>query len=319
MALEQAVAYTKNPKVGSIGSVGLYYDERNSRIKGICGKLICKREDLEEFFCKISDFEGRHPSASRTTVRAFVKKGLIEEIMRGTKFEVEAKIPADRAIEGFDFVYFGANRQGRIPDAETTKNEMENIQRVLSTIKPIPEEKALERVERAGYRICFSTKGREDIQTLLNLYSEAYAKYTFEINEDAINYMLNNGNRVVLARNAEGKIASVLIAEGCNFEVDGQLVRLFELSDFATFKAERGKGLITALQVAAIKLIRSIYPDALIYAEDRAPWLPVLKSSREAGMEYGGRLPFHCMLVSDRNFDYQQNHDYESLQVFYAK
>ncbi|MEM4554534.1 MAG: hypothetical protein QXT25_01660 [Candidatus Anstonellaceae archaeon] len=319
MALEQAVAYAKKANVGSIGSVGLHYDEHNRRIKGIYGKLICKKVDLEELFLKVADFESKNPSATRTTVRAFVRKGLIDGISKVAKFEVEAKMPADRAIKGFDLVYFGANKPERMPDAETTKNEIENIRYVLSSVSPIPQQKAFERVESCGYRICFSAQGKEDIRTLLNLYSEAYAKYTFEINEDTINYMLSNGNRVVLARNVEGKIVSVLIAEGCSFEIDGRLVRLFELSDFATFKAERGKGLITALQIAAINLIRSIYPEALIYAEDRAPWLPVLKSSREAGMEYAGRLPFHCVLVSDRNFNYQQNYEYESLQVFYAK
>jgi len=157
----------------------------------------------------------------------------------------------------------------------------------------------------------------------LNLYTEAFQLYTFPINQDTVKIMLGNGNRSYVARDAAGEIASVLIAEQATFRLDdGSVVNMYELSDYATFRKDRGSGLMTALQMHAIEDLRSGDEHAIIYAEDRAPWTAVNRSSKQAGMVYSGTLPFHCLIVSDRDFSYSQHHEshenYETLNVWAA-
>ncbi len=322
MVIEQAISRGNGGGSGSVGAVGrLSYDERNKRVKGMFSQLITTKDAVERLVSRVSDQESRHPSATRTTFRAFVQKGLLEGIQKDSLagYNVEAVVPADRAVPGFDIVYFGRNHESRMPDGATLAAEGANLRWVLENVSAVGREHAFARAQNGGYSISLGA-GEGDVRTLLNLYSQAYQKYTFEIDENAISYMLGNGNKTFVARNSSGSIASILIAEECVVNLEnGSQARLFELSDFATFGEDRKNGLITALQIRAIDFLRSLDPRAIIYAEDRAPWTPVLKSSREAGMAFAGTLPFHCGLVSDRTFDYQVNHDYETLQVFYAK
>ncbi|MCX8196742.1 MAG: hypothetical protein N3G80_00275 [Candidatus Micrarchaeota archaeon] len=319
MVLEQSIQHAKKMEVGSIGSAGLFFDERNSRIKGIHTKLIKSMKDAYEMVELVKDFERRHSQATRTTVRAFVRKPLVEEMRRIQDYKVEAVLPAENALPEFDLVYIGKNSQKRLPDELTAKKEKEILEWVLANVKPISAQQAYERITTAGYYISYAKKEESDVQELLKLYSEAYSRYTFEINEEVITYLFENGNKIIAARNAQRNICSVLVAEKCSLQIENSVVELVELSDFATFRKDRGNGLITALQIFAIELVKKLHPKAIIYAEDRAPWKPVIKSSKEAGMHYAGTLPFHCQIISDRSFNYQLNYEYESLQVFYAR
>jgi hypothetical protein len=142
------------------------------------------------------------------------------------------------------------------------------------------------------------------VRQLLDLYHEAYQEYTFEINSDTINDMLNNGNIVLVGRSPDGTIVSSLIAEHASVSVDGRQVHLYELSDYATLRAHRRNGLITAMQIMAVQAIRGLPhgQESIIYAEDRAAWEAVNISSHKAGLVYTGTLEKHCVLVSDRSF-----------------
>jgi hypothetical protein len=75
---------------------------------------------------------------------------------------------------------------------------------------------------------------------------------------------------------------------------------------------------MTAMQMEVVSQIRALAhgPEAVIYSEDRAPWEAVNISSRRAGLEYGGTLPLHCVLVSDRSFGEQGT--MENLNVWFA-
>ncbi len=365
MVLETAIASTNGnrAKVGSVGSVGrLAFDERNSRMKGIFREVVRTPEGLSAIFSRAAQAEGAHPQATRTTFRAFVDRGLIEDIRRAQRlleqegqvaadahqrvdgtagqfisqlrrlrqetgvelgeYSLEAVVPTNGAVEGCDLVYFGRNSAQRTPPEDLRQKEGQSLSEVQRSTGTVRRADAIARAENGGYSISLSegNHSQEDIRALLNLYHEAYQLYTFEVNEQTIQVMVGNGNKVFAARDEKGRIASALIAEECTVELEGgQKVTMYELSDFATFRADRGNGLITALQIEAVRLLRKLDPHAIIYAEDRAPWMPVNKSSKEAGLTYGGTLPFHCALISDRNFEYNGgNRQYESLNVWYA-
>jgi hypothetical protein len=361
MVLQAAVA--NGNKVSSVGAVGkMAFDERNKRIKGIAREVVRTSEGLSAIFSRAAEAEGAHPQATRTTFRAFVDRGLIEDLRKAERlllqegavradahhradgtaeasishlrrqresigvelgsYFIEAVIPTNGAVDGCDLVYFGKNSLRRTPSEKLRQDEQESLSKVQASTQAVRPADAIARATEGGYAISLSegSQSQEDLRALLNLYHEAYELYTFEVNEQTIQVMVGNGNKVLSARGADGSIASVLIAEECAVELEGgQRVTIYELSDFATFRKDRGNGLITALQIEAVRILRELDPHAIIYAEDRAPWMPVNKSSKEAGLEYGGTLPFHCALISDRNFDYNGgNRQYESLNVWYA-
>ncbi|MFA6328944.1 MAG: hypothetical protein WCY41_05860 [Candidatus Micrarchaeia archaeon] len=325
MALQQASIG------GNVGSVGAAwppaFDAGNARIKGFCPSVITSRNGLfQDAFAHANNARRAHPEATRVTFRAFVRRGLLEGISRSCgkmEFSVEAVVPADNAVPGFDMVYFGRNESVRTPPEKLRRKENESLEGIRSTVARANPSEAIERVESGGYQISMPENGsvhnEQDIRTLLNLYKEAYQQYTFPINETTIQVMVGNGNRVVVARDAGGQIASALIAEECELGLgNGMRVKLYELSDFATFEKHSGKGLMTALQIEAVKLIRSLPggEKAIIYSEDRAPWSWVNKSSHKAGMEFAGTLPWPCAMMARR--DVQYTGKYESLNVWYA-
>lgn len=315
-------------KAGSIGSAWPpALDASNARIKGICPTVIRDRKTLYlDAFAPASNARRAGPEATRTTFRAFVRRGLVEEIAKENgkmDFAVEARVPADNLMPGFDLVYFGRNDFVRMPPMEVRREENEGLARIRQEVPRVDREVAMARLTASGYQITMPKNGdvhnERDIERLLSLYQEAYQIYTFPINETTIQVMLGNGNRVVIARDADRQISSALIAEECKLRLsNGQTALMYELSDFATFRHDRGMGLMTAMQIEAVRLIRSLPGGerAIIYAEDRAPWQPVNKSSQQAGMNFAGTLPWHCTLLSDRNVNYAS--EYESLNVWYA-
>ncbi|MFH1784971.1 MAG: hypothetical protein ABH842_00945 [Candidatus Micrarchaeota archaeon] len=306
-------------QVGSVGAVWpARYDGHNSRIKGFCTERILARRDLDRMVGSVHDIQAAHPQATRTTVRAFVGKGLLEGIRKADGLDVEAVVPADRIMPGFSMVYFGRNRSERMPDPEVLKAEIDSLAR-MAGIEPVTTTEAARRISDAGYAISPVDQNgakQRDIARLLALYREAYEKYTFDITEGSMEEMLSNGNIVVVARERTTQdIVASLIAEHCTLIIDGQTVHLFELSDFATFRAHRGNGLMTLMQMDARVAIRRLHgDDAVIYSENRAPWEAVNRSSQKAGFTYCGTLPKHCILVSDRDFN--ETGDMENLHVW---
>jgi hypothetical protein len=324
MALTQVAA--NGGKVGSIGaSWPPAFDASNARIKGICPTVIRDKKALYlDAFAPARNARRAGPEATRTTFRAFVRRELVEKI-RGEKqdFAIEARVPSDNFMPGFDLVYFGRNYFVRQPPVEVRRAEIESLENIRRKVPRVDREVAMARLTAEGYQITMPKNGdvhnERDMETLLNLYQEAYQLYTFPINKTTIQVMLGNGNRVVIARDADRQIASVLIAEECEIRLDnGRVAMMYELSDFATFLSHSKKGLMTALQIEAVRLIRSLPggQQAIIYAEDRAPWKWVNKSSQQAGMVFTGTLLYHCTMMARRSVEYEGT--YESLNVWYA-
>lgn len=324
MVLTQAIA-TKNGKVGSIGaSWPPKFDAHNARVKGFCTRLIGNQNNLNEVFSEVSSVKKGTPEATRSTFRAFVGRNLVENIRGNSNLEysVEAVVPAQNAMPGYDVVYFGRNEVSRTPPESIRSEERETLAKINGTVATVEYRQAMARVHEGGYRIELKTGGtqRQDIDDMLSLYHEAYQKYTFDINENTIQYMVGNGNKVVFGRGNDNRIASALIAEECTLALEnGKTVVLYELSDFATFEKDRKNGLMTAMQHFAVGLIRNLPggEQAIIYAEDRAPWGAVNRSSKQAGLENCGTLPYACDMLAVRSVEYTGQ--YESLNVWHAR
>lgn len=307
-------------KVGSIGSARPTFDRRNRRVKGFSLLAHRSMDSVRRLFEDVRTVERENPRATRTTVRAFVRQGLVEQIRGDLElpYDVEAAVPAGNAVEGCSMVYFGRNTSERMPNPEIFRAELDSV-REVSTIQAVSRESAIKRTTDAGFRISDLTHPTEqDVRQLLELYREAYQKYTFEINEDTIGDMLNGNNIVLIARDEQG-IASALIAERCQLELeDGRKIWVVELSDYATLRRARRNGLTTAMQIEIVEMLRAMEggSTSVIYAEDRAAWIAVNISSAKAGLTYFGTLPKHCILESDR--DFLEHGQYETLNVWAA-
>ena len=324
MALRETIIERK-AKTGSVGAVWPpTYDGHNNRVKGFCPYIISNRLLGTAMLRQVMDARKRSNSHSRTTIRAFAEKGLLDgmaEEIRENNMGIEAKFDAGNTIRGCELVYIGGNSRERMPDPMILEQELQSV-RSMDHLRPVSYREAMERVRKSGHTVSKLEQATQaDIEDLLGLYNEAYQKYTFEITEQSVRDMLNNGNVVIVGRYAGTRIVSALIAEHCELLMEGGKIRadLFELSDYATRKEHRGNGLITVMQMEVIKAIRAMRKgyESIIYAEDRAAWIPVNRSSKKAGMEYCGTLPKHCLLESDRSF--QETGDYENLNVWFHR
>lgn len=305
-------------KTGSVGATWPpRFDQHNNRIKGFCTRTIGSMEDARGMFREIEDARSASPQATRTTVRAFVASGLVEGLRAESPMRIEASFDADNAVPGHSIVYFGSTAQSRMPPEEVTSRELASV-REIQGLERTSFLEANIRIASAGYGISrLNGNGLPQVGRLLELYQEAYQEYTFTLSPQTVGEMLSNGNIVIVGQDRKGEIVSALIAEHVELAIEhGRTVHLYELSDYATFRAHRGMGLITLMQMEAINTIRAMDggTEAVIYAEDRAAWTAVNRSSQKAGMTYGGTLLQHCVIVSDRDFGEEGR--YENLNVW---
>lgn len=306
-------------KTGSVGaSWPPRYDAHNSRVKGFCTRAIESREDARVMLQEARDVEASSPGATRTTIRAFVRQGLVEELRGAEGFSLEARFDASNAVAGHELAYFGRNTGARMPDAESFERELESVSRLVWGVGRTDLQSASLRVAASGYSLSrLNGNGLFEVDRLLELYREAYAEYTFDLTPQTVSGMLSNGNIVIVGRDRESQVVSSLIAEHVELALEhGRTIHLYELSDYATFRAHRGNGLITLMQMEAINSIRALPhgQEAVVYAEDRAAWMAVNKSSQRAGMTFSGTLMQHCVLVSDRDFG--ETGRFENLNVW---
>ncbi len=352
MTLMMTAATGVQRNVGSVGAVWPpRFEPENARTKGFYPHRLGSLADIREVLSNAWNAHHRNGS-TRCSVRAFVGRNLIETIRRGdgmdSSFRVEAVVPATHAVLDHDLVYFGVNepercrafeffdipggRQPYIPGAREQPSFMtpyEQIrcieQRIVqrsSEKNSVDLETARVRIARAGYRMERLNQMCEfDLDVLEQLYHEAYQEYTFPITRENIARMLTDDNVFMVARDANNRIVSAMVGEGCPMEIDGTQMRLVELSDYATFIAHEGHGLITALQLESIRTLREEMGSqgTIIHAETRAPWTSVNIAARKAGMIYCGTAELHCTLEARRDTSFRSFFygPYENLNVFY--
>jgi len=220
--------------------------------------------------------------------------------------KVEGIIPSDHIFKGapVDMVYLGRNTPDRLP-IKTVFNKMLKTNCAQTKHDRPDPASVFSKLESHGYvleRLSRSTSTLQtDLEALALLYKEALPVYMFEITSITLMDLLQNDRNIFLVVRNNQHIVSSLIAEHASLEIDGRTVSLFELSDFATseqvFGNHQGYGLMTALQLRAIRMIREICDDEVfVYAEDRGQLPAVVRSSYNAGLTLVGALPIHVMI-----------------------
>jgi hypothetical protein len=246
--------------IGSIGAVGRpVYDSHNNRVKGFCTTVITSPEmvyPLIEEARKIRDAT----RATRITLRFVTTVPL--ELGRLAEFESSPRIintqlmedPVTHYFSGFETIpiplggswrgywvqYFGENSRERIAPKNVREKEDEIVYESLRTAR---WRDPFQRVRQAGYRIEIGIRDDSDIKQLSELYNLVYRDYTFPLTEDNIRALVKSPTSITaLARDNNGNIVSVAVAEVAEILTDRGLLRISELSDEATHPYHRNKG-----------------------------------------------------------------------------
>ncbi len=312
----------------SVSSVGatwpLYHDVPNERRKGFFPHRLDTEHTHERLIRGIREAAENYPNATRTTVRALVGKSMLEAVSNNGLGTVEAIVNIANIDVNYDLVYFGQNHPARRAPLEVRVREQESIQRIITEIQPVSEEAAMARLRDGKYSIVpIQNPGPALIEQLLHLYQATYEHYTFPITPENISIMAAPPNILLVAFASDGQVAGALVAEKAQVKIDGDTLTLYELSDYATHREHRGAGIMTAMQIHAIRYLRNLPGgrEFVIYSENRAPWEPVSISSQKTGlMTYSGTLEQQCKLLSDRtpSIGVQADVLYEDLHVFTA-
>ncbi len=312
---------TQKSMQSSIGSNGIHYDSYNNRIKGFSSFSILDTNSFARLEHLVSQTESNHPNSSRTTIRALVSNRMLDSVGKNGLGKIEAKIDIANIDPCMSLVYLGKNSNLRSSPKHIITQEKDSINHIVSTINPTTRKDAISRLNSGGYKIEQLTNPTQNqIHELAQLYQTTFSAYTFELNEQSVKNMCSNGNIMLITLSSQNQIVGAMVAEHAIVEVDSSAISLYELSDYATSSSHRGNGAMTAMQIEAINLIRSLPNgnEAIVYSENRAPWTPVSISSHKTGlMFYCGTLEQHCIINSDR--DINETGNMENLHVFSAK
>ncbi len=293
---------------GSIGAGAPRYDGRNGRIKGFHNR-IAEPEGMCRLLQGVRRMMEAH-GAGRGTLRVLAPAAGLRRTMDSAAaegFEAEAAIPHRE----YAIVYLGRNTGQRAPAPGVLAAEREDLRAAIESHRGSGGSAA------EGFSIdAPSPDSREDVRALVSLWRQAFTSYIFPIEFDTVRDVLSDDANLCFVARAGGRIVSSLVAERAAVDVEHVRLRLCELSEFATEPEFRGRGLMTMLQRAAIGATREVWPDAAIYAENRAEEPGSYRSSLRAGMHYGGTLMQHCTIEGDRRA-FGQEGRHENLHVLY--
>ena len=305
------LAHTQCGQAGSIGPRDPAPATCN-RIKGFHPDVLTDRSSVDRFLDRVHTAQDAHPTATRTSVRAFIERGMRRKMgPRVNGLRVEGIVPVDHIAPGVDMVYLGANKEGRIPNRTVFESMVRENHRQTTATRPKTQD-VNAKIAANGYgieKLTLETASPTDLDVLVKLYREAFPVYIFEITTQTLKDLLREpGNIFLVARSNSGAIVSSMIAEYSSLDVGGTPVDLYELSDFATDRAHQGRQLMVSLQIRALSMIEEIGNPSIIYAEDRGPLPAVVRSSHFAGLSLVGALPAHVTISG------QGHENYASIQ-----
>jgi len=285
-----------NPSIGRIGE--MYYDEHNNRIKFFSTDVHLSGESIDILMGRALRMMGQE-SATRIAARFFTRCGYNQN--------AEAIIPLNNGFSGIELVFVGINNEGRQSSAEICAEE----DALLELLNQSPSSSGIPQ----GYsihRLTLQDTAPEDINSMAELYREAFTTYITELDESAISAMIEN-SVVYAVRDSEKRIVSTVVAEIGSLQTSEGDFRICELSEMATRRSHRGQGLVSAAARALIEDIRDEVD--LIYAEARACHMPINQAFLNLGFQYAGRLNKQCILSGDSEI--QEEGPYENLNVWY--
>lgn len=301
MANQTNTASSVNPSIGSIGT--MYHDERNNRVKYFSTKIHSSPKSIENEFNACVEMM-QETGATRATMRAVANFPYVGD-------SVEAAIPLNNGFGNHRIIYLGQVSGARTNPQEVLDEEAAMLRKILETgIVRVRNNPDIEVI-----RITKDSATGANIRDMVELYNEAFTTYTSALDENAVRSMIEN-TVVYGAADETGRIISTSVAEIAAVPMEsGKTLKLCELSEMATLRNYRGRGINS--QVTE-KLIEQIMPLVnVIYAESRACHAPINAIFASHNFECAGTLQKHCILSGDSNI--REDGPYENLNVWHLK
>src|SRR3989344_2383574 len=187
---------------------------------------------------------------------------------------IEAVIPLEGIFKDFSLIYLGINTPNRQDNDRTLAKESQMVND-LYLRQPDGRYPSLE--DYQAERLVVADD--RNVNSLFELYKEVYAT----------------------------------IAEISGIKTNLGSFRICELSEMATRREHRGRGLVTFITRI---LVNEIYKNLnLIYAEARSCHLPINRVFYNMDFHFGGRLNKQCILSGDHEIN--ESGPYENLNVWY--
>ncbi|MBI1972325.1 MAG: hypothetical protein HYS53_03420 [Candidatus Aenigmarchaeota archaeon] len=312
----------------SIGSIEPAYDAHNRRVRGFYDSVVISPDQVESVVGqsrRLADQTG----ATRISLRFVVntpwpvamyesgdERGLWLPSPDGLRLagNETASIPLSGRRERV--VYFGENDPTRI-EPEAVRQKETGM--VLESIRTARERNPFSKAHANGYSVDVErgVTRDPDVRRLFDLYSSVYRDYVFPLTEENVAALVQNPNSITaFVRGARDDIAAAAVAEVLEMYIDGEILRICEISDEATHPGYRGNGLNQAcVQSLVDELMRGRDEISLVYAEDRATSRGVNQQSANLGWVFAGRLNKAGRINADRNIEIDG--PYEDLNVWY--
>jgi len=303
------LSITNTPSIGEVGIP--YFDEKNNRVKFLDTNthtsVISVNRALDDCINMMNENE-----ASRVNARFFINKGSVDYVVSGLSNGVtrEASIPLSGSFEGLEWLILGKNVPTRISPKDVLEDERRMAIDIFSNSrKPIGDV-----TNDYDVRMLTSQDINETIvNSMVNLYKEAFKTYLVDLDEDAVIDMIEGGNVCAAIYKNTGEVVATSVAEIAGVNTGLGVLRLCELSEMATRREHRGKNL---MKYATNLLIENVKDKTdLVYAEARASHGAINSVFNDLGFKYAGRLNKQCILSGDS--DVKEYGKYENLNVVF--
>lgn len=243
---------------------------------------------------------------SRISMRAVVSNNLVFNLPAKYREFVEAIIPlsgGNNIFENYSIVYFGANHPSRQSDNHKLQQNWENHNAAIIRQTKNPQE-IIQKPINYGYQFeIVEPNDNPPGKTLTHDIFRLISRFNYDLN-DTIR-ILTNPNFTLGVTRKDGKIVSVGLAETNQFEVEGNLLTLVELTEASTDLNHLRKGLYAGVATALLYHLadKSERRDFngheidLIYGESNGSAPGVLNTARYQGRTFSTEI---C-----RDFNYQ--------------
>lgn len=288
-----------NPSLGIIGKI--YYDPGNNRVKYFSTRIHQAPASVEEEFDSCLEMMARE-GATRVNMRALVEFPYQSP-------HTEAVIPLNNGRTGTSLVYLGAVSPDRRSPPSVLADEDGLVRRAIEGRHAKTHDCSSFEIER----LASATLRGTDVSDMVELYHEAFTTYTTKLDHAAIRRMVANSIVYAARGIASGQIIATAVAEQDTVHTENGQFRICELSEMATRREYRGRGIISETTKRLVEEIRDSVD--VIYAEARACHFPVNQAFANLGFAYGGRLNKQCVLSGIA--EVAEGGPYENLNVWY--
>ncbi len=298
----QPIPTTSNtPSIGNMG--GAIYEKIHDRVRYFSNKIYSSIQDLN------LDVEMLKSEFDRTGASKYVLRFIVKSDLTGLS-NLEARIKLGGKFSGFDLVYIGLQDKSREAIASIAQLEDEIIEKVSES----PAKESQKQI--SGYTIsCLDAASVTDLdlEDIVDIYKKTYERFVCDMDLVSMRQLVDN-NLVMIARSLEqNKIVAIVMIEIGKMQTELGEFKIAEITEAATIKLHRGKGLCKSITQQAINQLDNV---DLIYAESRANHYPINRAYYNLGMGYCGRVAMLGTIDGYNDAEFSSLTEYRSFNVW---